>query len=53
MFAVLCMRFMLQAATASAIAVREAPNCECGGSVVCYFYCSGSGVSDISFSIKE
>ena len=52
-FRMQCAEGKYQAATASAIAVREAPNCECGGSVVCYFYCAGSGVSEISFSIKE
>ncbi|MBQ7195207.1 MAG: sulfatase-like hydrolase/transferase [Bacteroidales bacterium] len=52
-FRMQCAEGKYQAATASAIAVREAPNCECGGTVVCYFYCAGSGVNDISFSIVE
>lgn len=48
-----CAEGRYQAATATSIATREAPNCECGGQVVCYFYCANSGVNDISFSIVE
>lgn len=52
-FRLQCADGRYQAATASAIAVREAPNVELGGDTVCYFYCSGSGVSSIEFSAQK